>query len=43
MSFINFLLEYYIYILVVLVLLIICVIGFLVDAKNSKKETQKKK
>lgn len=37
MSFIEFLLEYYIYILAVLVIIIVGVIGFLVDSKNKDK------
>lgn len=38
MSFVEFLLEYYIYILAVLVVLIVGVIGFLVDSKNKGKK-----
>ena len=38
MSFIEFLMEYYIYILVVLIILIIGVIGFLVDSWNKGKK-----
>lgn len=41
MSFIEFLLEYYIYILAVLVILIVGVIGFLVDSKNKEKSKNK--
>lgn len=37
MSFVEFLLEYYIYILIVLILLIVTVIGFIVDSKNKEK------
>ena len=37
MSFVNFLLEYYIYILVVLIILVIGVIGFLADARSKNK------
>ena len=40
MSFIDFLLQYYIYILVVLVLAIVTVIGFLADARNKKKKNK---
>ena len=46
MTFIEFLLQYYVYILVVLVILIVGVIGFLVDSKNKnsdKKESKSKK
>lgn len=38
MSFVEFLLKYYIYILAVLVVLIVAVIGFLVDSKNKEKK-----
>lgn len=38
MSFVEFLLEYYIYILAVLIILIVGVIGFLVDSKNKEKK-----
>lgn len=37
MSFIEFLMKYYFYILVVLIILIVGVIGFLVDSKNKDK------
>lgn len=40
MSFVEFLLEYYIYILSVLIILIVGVIGFLVDSKNKEKVQQ---
>lgn len=38
MSFVEFLIEYYFYILAVLIVLIVGVIGFLVDSKNKKKK-----
>lgn len=38
---IDFLLEYYLWVLVVIVILIITVIGFLVDTKNKKKMREK--
>lgn len=37
MSFLEFLIEYYIYIVLVLILLIVTVIGFIVDSKNKDK------
>lgn len=37
MSFVEFLMEYYFYILAILIVLIVGVIGFLVDSKNKKK------
>ena len=44
MSFIDFLIQNYVYILVVLIILILIVIGFIVDksGKNKKKETKAK-
>ena len=41
MSFVNFLLEYYIYILVVIIILIVGVIGFLADARHKNKAVDK--
>ena len=38
MSFVEFLIEYYFYILAVLIVLIVGVIGFLVDSNNKKKK-----
>ena len=38
MSFVEFLMEYYYYILAVLIVLIVGVIGFLVDSKNKNKK-----
>lgn len=38
MSFVEFLIEYYIYIVMVLILLIVTVIGFIVDSKNKEKK-----
>ena len=43
MSFIDFLLKYYIFILAVLILLILIVIGVLVDSKSKGKEKPKSK
>ena len=43
MSFIDFLLKYYIFILAVLILLILIVIGVLVDSKSKGKEKTKSK
>lgn len=43
MTFIEFLLEYYVYILVVLIILIVGIIGFLVDSKNNNEEKHSKK
>ena len=37
MSFVDFLIEYYVWILTVLVVLIVGIIGFLVDSKNKDK------
>lgn len=42
MSFVEFLMEYYIYILIVLVLMIITIIGFLADKRDKKKKKGKK-
>ncbi len=42
MSFVEFLLEYYVYILIVLVLMIITIIGFLADKRDKKKKKSKK-
>ncbi len=42
MSFVEFLMEYYIYILIVLVLMIITIIGFLADKRDKKKKKNKK-
>ena len=38
---VDFLLEYYVWILVVLVILLITVIGFLADTKKKKKMREK--
>ena len=38
---VDFLLEYYVWILVVLVILLITVIGFLADTKRKKKKREK--
>ena len=40
MSFVEFLLEYYLYIMAVLVVLIVGVIGFLVDSKNKERKAK---
>ena len=42
MSFVEFLIEYYVYILIVLVLMIITIIGFLADKRDKKKKKGKK-
>ena len=42
MSFVEFLIEYYVYILIVLVLMIITIIGFLADKRDKKKKKNKK-
>ena len=42
MSYIDFLLEYYVWIIVVIIILVIGVIGYLVDS-NQKKNSGKKK
>lgn len=42
MSFVEFLMDYYIYILIVLVLMIITVIGFLADKRDKKRKKEKK-
>lgn len=40
MSFVEFLIEYYIYILAVIIVLVIGVIGFLVDSRNKDKKSK---
>ena len=40
MSFVEFLIEYYIYILAVIIVLVIGVIGFLVDSRNKEKKNK---
>lgn len=42
MSFVEFLLEYYVYIVIVLILLIVTVIGFIVDSKNKESKNTNK-
>ena len=42
MSFVEFLLEYYVYIVIVLILLIVTVIGFIVDSKNKESRNTNK-
>lgn len=40
MSFVEFLLEYYVYIVIILILLIVTVIGFIVDSKNKESNNK---
>ena len=42
MSFVEFLLEYYVYIVIILILLIVTVIGFIVDSKNKESRNTNK-
>lgn len=42
MSFVEFLLEYYVYIVIILILLIVTVIGFIVDSKNKESKNSNK-
>ena len=39
MSFVEFLIEYYIYIIAVIIILVIGVIGFLVDSRSKEKKS----